>query len=206
MPGRGEHWEHVYATRSSSSVGWYQQEPVTSLRLVEGAGRERSNGVIDVGGGASSLVDHLLADGYTDLTLLDVSQRALDEVRTRLGNEAHRVRFLQHDVLTWEPERDYDVWHDRAVFHFLTDVADRDRYADTASRALRAGGSLVVATFAADGPTECSGLPVCRYSAEDLEETFSGSFLPVGREREVHTTPGNVAQPFTWVVLRRTSC
>ncbi len=185
-------------------MSWYESDPATSLRLIEAVAATPSAAVVDVGAGASLLVDNLLAHGFTAITLLDVSERALDEVRQRLGDAARGVTFVHHDVLTWTPDREYDVWHDRAVFHFLTEPTDRARYVEIASSAVRSGGSLIVATFAEDGPEQCSGLPVSRYSPEDLVETFSAFFSLIRHERADHVTPRGVVQPFTWVVLRRT--
>ena len=203
MADAAEHWDPIYASKPSTELSWYVGEPAVSLRLVEGMAVSPSVAVIDVGAGASLLVDRLLADDFTDITVLDVSRHALAEVEERLGAGARHVTFIRHDVLTWQSDRQYDVWHDRAVFHFLTDDARRDRYVETAARAIRAGGGLVLATFAEDGPTQCSGLPVSRYSAGDLETVFSGLFSLVEHEREVHRTPGGVDQSFTWTVLRR---
>jgi trans-aconitate methyltransferase len=185
-------------------VSWYQRDPVTSLRLVEQIATTPAAAVVDVGAGASLLVDGLLALGFVQITVLDISEQALSEVRDRLGRGARHVTFLRQDLLTWNPVRQYDIWHDRAVFHFLTASADRDRYVEVAAGAVRSGGSLVLATFAPDGPAQCSGFDVSRYSAEDLAETFSSSFALAHRAREEHTTPDGVVQPFTWVVLRRT--
>jgi SAM-dependent methyltransferase len=159
---------------------------------------------LDIGSGTSTLVDRLLDLGYQDLTVLDIAARALEQVSTRLGDQASRVHFVHHDVLTWEPDRHYDVLHDRAVFHFVTNADERAQYVALAARALRSGGALVIATFANDGPTHCSGLPVSRYSPEDLAGTFSEGFSLVADEREDHITPTGVVQPFTWAVLRRT--
>lgn len=200
---RGSHWEGIYASTALTDVSWYEREPVTSLRLIERAASGFSTGVIDIGSGGSLLVDRLLARGFTDVAVLDVSHRALMAVRERLGEEARNVTFVHQDVLTWKPDRQYDIWHDRAVFHFLTERAARDRYVETAASAVRSGGCLVVATFAEDGPTHCSGLPVARYSAPELEEAFSASFSLVEQEREEHVTPGGVVQPFMWAVLQR---
>jgi 2-polyprenyl-3-methyl-5-hydroxy-6-metoxy-1,4-benzoquinol methylase len=166
--------------------------------------REPSRAVIDVGAGESLLVDSLLARGFTDVTLLDISQHALREVERRLGEQAVHVTFVHQDVLTWAPDRQYDVWHDRAVFHFLTERAARNRYVETTARAIRVGGGLVLATFAEDGPTQCSGLPTARYSAIDLEATFSEYFSLDEHERDEHVTPRGIVQPFTCAVLRRT--
>ena len=157
---RGEHWESIYSASPFSQVSWYEREPATSLRLIEEIAAGPSAAVIDIGAGASSLVDRLLAGGFRDVTVLDISRRALDEVRRRLGERALPVTFIVQDVLRWAPDRQYDIWHDRAVFHFLTEPSEREAYVDLAARSIRSGGVLVVATFAADGPTHCSGLPV----------------------------------------------
>jgi hypothetical protein len=135
--------------------------------------------------------------------VLDIAEHALTQVRARLGDDVRRVHFVHHDVLSWEPDRQYDVWHDRAVFHFFTDPDERARYAGLASGAVRSCGALVIATFASDGPTRCSGLPVSRYSPEHLARMFSEAVTLVAREREAHVTPAGVVQPFTWAVLRR---
>jgi Methyltransferase domain len=201
---RGQHWEQVYATKRSTEVGWYQREPRTSLRLIEKFAPPSAS-VIDVGGGTSSLVDRLLVAGFGDITLLDGSQHALTEVRERLGEDAHRVTFLHQDLLSWMPDRHFDVWHDRAVFHFLTQERDRNHYVERVEHAVGADGLLVLGTFAEDGPTQCSGLPVARYAPEELGTVFSRSFSMIHREHEDHITPGGVTQRFTWVVFRRSS-
>jgi 2-polyprenyl-3-methyl-5-hydroxy-6-metoxy-1,4-benzoquinol methylase len=199
-----DHWDRIYSERPSTTLSWYERDPCTSLGLIEQTASDRSAAVIDIGAGTSFLVDRLLADGFSDITVLDLSRHALLEVEQRLGNRAMSVTLVQHDVLTWTPERKYDIWHDRAVYHFLTLTTARDTYIEIASDTIRKGGSLVLATFAADGPAQCSGLPVVRYSANDLAQVFSASFSLVAQEREEHATPSGVIQPFTWVVLRRT--
>jgi SAM-dependent methyltransferase len=203
MPERSNHWESVYNATPSTGLSWFEREPATSLRLIETLAAGPHAAVIDIGAGTSSLVDHLLVNGFTDVTVLDVSQYALTEVRHRLGSRAQHVTFVHEDVLTWKPDRQDDVWHDRAVFHFLTDQATRDRYVEIAASAIRVDGYLVLATFAEDGPPQCSGLPVTRYRAQDLEETFSASFTLLAQEREEHVTPAGVVQPFSWVALQR---
>jgi trans-aconitate methyltransferase len=200
----GEPWECTYATRSDTELSWYEREPATSLRLIGSVASGPLAAVVDIGSGTSTLVDRLLDLGFQDLTVLDIAADALEQVRTRLGDRAGRVTFVHHDVLTWEPDRHYDVLHDRAVFHFVTGVEERAHYVALVGRALRSGGALVIATFASDGPTHCSGLPVARYSPEDLAHTFSHRFSLVAHEREDHITPTGVVQPFTWAVLRRT--
>lgn len=201
---RTNHWDRIYAASPSTGLSWYEREPTTSMRLIDATDVGTSAVVIDLGAGTSVLVDHLVESGYTDVTVLDVSGRALDEVRQRLGAKSDAVTYLRRDVLSWEPDRHYDVWHDRAVFHFLTDPEDRDRYVEVATGAVRPGGWVVIATFADDGPTQCSGLPVARYSPERLAGVFSAQFSLVEEDREEHVTPAGVVQPFTWVLMRRT--
>jgi trans-aconitate methyltransferase len=196
------HWEGVYDSRAVDEVSWFQTEPSISRRLVTAAA-SRESPVVDVGAGAAHLVDLLLDDGCTDLTVLDVSARALAVVQDRLGDRAEQVTWVHGNVLDWQPGRTYDVWHDRAVFHFLTEPTDRSRYVDLVRRAVRPGGVVIVATFAPDGPTHCSGLPVARQDAAGLAAVFGSGFELEHSEREEHRTPSGVVQPFTWVVLRR---
>ena len=160
--------------------------------------------VIDVGGGAASLVDQLIARGFTDLTVLDISQVALTAARARVGHQAP-VSWVHEDVLTWRPRQRFDLWHDRAVFHFLVDPADQQRYLATVRATLAPAGAVIIATFASDGPDHCSGLPVARYSAEDLTALLGNAFTVVDTSREEHTTPAGARQSFTWVAARRAS-
>lgn len=198
-----ERWEQIYETRPTDQLSWYQREPAISHRLVVAAAPDRSAAIVDVGSGVSALVDRLLDDGYRGITLVEVSAHALDAVRARLGDRARAVAFVRSDVLDWSPDRAYDVWHDRAVFHFLTADTDRARYVEQATEAVRPGGALIVASFAADGPTHCSGLPVRRHTADDLAGAFAGAFTLQSNEREEHITPAGGRQPLTWAVLRR---
>ncbi len=195
---RASHWDDTYATRGAQEVSWFQPEPTVSLEIVRELEVDRSTPVIDVGGGASVLVDRLLSAGFDDITVLDISEVALATARNRTG-EIERVTWLQEDVLAWKPGRRYGLWHDRAAFHFLTTPHDRDAYVNTMSCALRPGGFVVVATFAGDGPEYCSGLPVARYTADDLVAVLGRRFCPRLTRREEHTTPAGVLQPFTWV-------
>jgi trans-aconitate methyltransferase len=180
-------------------LSWYQAEPDTSVRLLTKAAPPPSS-VIDVGAGASVLADRLLQRGWTDVTVLDVSAEASAVVRDRLGRAA---TVITADLLSWAPERNYDAWHDRAVFHFLTDSSGRSRYVAVASAAVRPGGSLIVGAFALNGPSHCSGLPTARYDAAALAEAFGPAFTLESNEHEEHVTPWGATQPFTWVVLRR---
>jgi len=163
---------------------------------------DRAEPVIDLGGGASVLADNLLHAGFSDLTVLDISETALREGRTRVG-EAAPVNWLHEDILSWRPLKQFALWHDRAVFHFLTEATDRDAYLRTLRRALGRRGAVVIATFAVDGPETCSALPVVRYSPHDLTETLGPTFEVVEFRREEHTTPTGAIQPFTWVAARR---
>ena len=200
---RASHWESVYGRNQADTVSWYQTEPVVSLELVDLLGISAEAGVIDVGGGASVLVDALLLRGFTDLTVLDISEAALRASQERVGADAP-VDWIAHDLLTWEPARRYDLWHDRAVFHFLSgDVVGV--YRDLLHRAVAPGGCVVMATFAPDGPEWCSGLPVTRYGADQLNETLGDEFKLVDHRREVHVTPSGATQPFTWIAARRIS-
>jgi ubiquinone/menaquinone biosynthesis C-methylase UbiE len=174
---------------------------VVSLELLEALDVRPDQSVIDVGGGASNLVDHLLDAGFGDIGVLDVSSVALDVARSRVGPTA-AVSWIVQDLLTWDPDRTWDVWHDRAVLHFLVDDADRERYARTMRRAVRPGGAVVIGTFAEDGPTECSALPVRRHSAEDLV-VLVGDVEVIAQRREVHQTPSGAPQPFNWIAGRR---
>lgn len=203
MEPRAEHWDDVYTSKPTDEVSWFQLEPERSLRhIIAVAGAEQS--VVDVGAGASVLVDRLLDVGFHDLTVVDISVQALSAVRDRLEGRSDAVTFECSNVLEWRPGRTFDVWHDRAVFHFLTSSDDRASYVALATSAVQTGGYLVLSTFALDGPTRCSGLEVARYDASSLAREFAPAFKLVGADREEHRTPWGVVQPFTWVMLRRT--
>jgi SAM-dependent methyltransferase len=198
-----QHWETVYVTSAPNKVSWHQPTAARSLALICEVAPALDAPIIDVGGGASVLVDELLRAGYRDLTVLDIAASALELARARLGPVADRVRWLEGDVRTAPLASDrYVVWHDRAVFHFLTDAADRAAYVGQVQRALRLDGFVIVATFAEDGPTKCSGLPVVRYSPEALNGEFGAGFELLKSEREVHVTPVGIEQPFTYCLLR----
>lgn len=202
MTADAGHWNSAYADRGDA-VSWHQQEATTSQALIAAVATPDAS-VLDIGGGASPLVDGLLARGHRDITVLDLSQVALDFARDRLGAHGASVTWRAGDLLAWAPDRTYDVWHDRAVLHFLVDDADRARYAELAARAVAPGGHAIIGTFAPDGPEQCSGLPVRRHSADDLAALLAGAFEPVRSEREEHRTPSGKAQPFSWLVARRT--
>ncbi len=200
---RREHWEHVYAERSPLEVSWYQREPVLSLRLIDHCEPGPDTPIIDVGGGASTLVDHLLARGHTDITVLDLAQSALDAAAERLGDAGAGVHWEQADITAFEPSRHYGVWHDRAVFHFLVDPEDRARYRAAAEAALPAGAHLIIATFGPEGPEKCSGLPVARYDAPSLATELGSAFERLETRHETHQTPGGAEQAFGFHLFRR---
>jgi SAM-dependent methyltransferase len=200
---RAEHWEHIYRTKGPDQVSWFQAEARLSRQLIERTVPDRTAPLIDIGAGASTLVDGLLASGYQDLTVLDLSPAALTQAQRRLGEIAARVRWRVADVLTAElPPASFDLWHDRAVFHFLVEPADRARYLAQVRTAVRPGGHILIATFAEDGPLRCSGLPVVRYSPAGLQEEFGASFPLVESHREVHVTPAGTEQAFTICLSR----
>ena len=199
------HWDGAYERNGATNVSWFQASPALSLQLIDSIGVDASDVAIDVGGGASTLVDGLLARGLTDLAVLDVSRVALDLSRERLGDAGASVQWIHSDVLTWTPDHAYTLWHDRAVFHFLTEPSDRAHYVDLARSAIALGGHLAIATFADDGPLQCSGLPVARYCAADLAFVFGSSFTVVDARQETHATPSGNTQRFTWLMLRRLS-
>lgn len=199
-----EHWERVYATKAATEVSWFQEHAALSLRLIQQAAVPVSASIIDVGGGASTLVDDLLAAGYEHLTVLDLSGAALATACARLGSRAAAVRWIEADILQADlPPHGYDVWHDRAVFHFLTSVEERQAYVSKVLQAVRPGGLVIVATFAEDGPASCSGLPVMRYSASGLHAEFGAPFQLLGHERESHSTPSGNEQKFVYCLCRK---
>ena len=202
--GKREHWDRVYESKKATEVSWYRSHLDVSLDLVARVAPDRKSAIIDVGGGAATLVDDLLGRGYEDVTVLDISASALDVARARLGDAATRVKWLSGDVTTVElPEAWYDVWHDRAVFHFLTESAQRSAYVRQVRRSVREGGHVIVGTFGPEGPLQCSGLDVVRYDADSLHEQFGAGFELVERKEEVHQTPLGRQQQFVWCVCRR---
>ena len=198
---RSNHWDDRYRTVGADQVSWFELEPALSLELLDLAGVTAAAPVIDVGGGASPLAGALVARGHADITVLDLSAEALARARAELTHP-DAVHWVEADLLTWAPTHRYDVWHDRAVFHFLVDPHDRATYLAVLRQALGSNGTVIVATFAADGPTMCSGLPVQRYSTGELVDELGPGFTPVATGRHDHSTPAGDVQPFTWVVLR----
>ncbi len=198
-----EHWDVVYSTKGFDSVSWFQGLPTPSLAALELLDAHANQSLIDIGGGASNLVDVLIKRGWSDLSVLDLSEAALAESKRRLGDLATRVDWIVSDITQWVPPRRYDFWHDRAVFHFLTNAEDRAAYAKRLSDGLAPSGAVVIATFAPSGPDRCSGLPVRRYDAESLAVEFGSAFEMVGNWTEDHVTPSGNRQAFTWCMFRK---
>jgi cyclopropane fatty-acyl-phospholipid synthase-like methyltransferase len=198
---RAEHWDAAYETHGATGVSWFQPAATRSIELIERLNLASDAAIIDIGGGASLLLDALVQRGFRDVSVLDVSETSLETVRQRLATGAP-VSLLHQDLLAWMPKRHFDLWHDRAVFHFLVAASERRRYIHTLRSALRPGGAMIIATFALDGPESCSGLPVARYSSTDLTKIFGPEFEVIEQTREEHVTPGGVTQPFTWLAAR----
>lgn len=207
MGSSRSHWEDVYAAKAETAVSWYQRHPVRSLQMIAAAAPDRTVPIIDVGGGASTLVDDLLAEGFGDITVLDVAEAALAKSKARLGaagsGDGSKVSWIAADITQWKPPRLYRVWHDRAVFHFLTDPARQDAYIAALEAATAPGATAIMATFALDGPEKCSGLPVQRYSPQTLAARLGRSFQLIDEARETHRTPGGLEQHFSYAMLRR---
>ncbi|MFL9959062.1 class I SAM-dependent methyltransferase [Paraburkholderia nemoris] len=199
-----EHWEGIYRSKSSHAVSWYRPHLETSLQLICEVAPDQSATIIDVGGGESTLVDDLLRRGYRNLAVLDMSAVALDTTKQRLGSFAEHVSWVESDITSVNlPEHRYDVWHDRAVFHFLTELSQRDAYIRLLTRALRPGGRVVIATFGPLGPNRCSGLDVRRYDAQQLSDEFGPGFELVTSTLEDHHTPAGSSQQFLYCSFRK---
>jgi trans-aconitate methyltransferase len=203
--GGSGHWNEVYSTRREDGVSWFEDTPDLSLRLIDRSGIAPDAPFIDVGGGASRLVDRLLERGFTDVTVLDLSSRALDNAKSRLGDAASKAGWVVADVSAWRNDRTYGIWHDRAAFHFLTETAAREAYLATLRQAVAPGGFAIFGVFAPDGPATCSGLPVMRYDARQLAQLLGSSFELLHQERHAHKTPWSVEQKFQFALFRRSS-
>lgn len=198
------HWDQVYSTKASDAVSWYQPHASLSLSLIRETGIDLDAPIVDVGGGASTLVDDLLDLGYSALSVLDLSEAALDAAASRLGARGDGVRWLEADITrTTFPEASIELWHDRAVFHFLNEADDRAAYVRTLSEAVKPGGHLIIGTFAENGPEKCSGLLVQRYSAQGLYSQFSAAFELVKTTTEAHQTPSGSIQAFVYCWCRK---
>jgi trans-aconitate methyltransferase len=200
---RAAHWENVYASKAEDEVSWFQERPAISLDLIHAAGVPRDAAIVDAGGGEARLVDALLEEGFEDVTVLDLSARAIEVAHRRLGARADRAKWIVADATSWQPERKYDLWHDRAAFHFLTEAEDRLAYMERLRMALPPGGHVVIGTFAPEGPEKCSGLPVMRHDAESLAAELGPAFRLEETRRHDHITPGGNVQRFQFSRFRR---
>jgi hypothetical protein len=198
-----DHWEQVYATKAADEVSWHQDTPSLSLELIDAAGLDAQSQIIDVGGGTSYLVDELLNLGYEQIGILDVSDAALHTVKTRLKRRVEQVELYVADVTRWHPPHQWDLWHDRAVFHFQVEESTRNGYLATLNRSVRLGGWAMIATFALDGPTRCSGLPVQRYGPDELTATLGTPWRLVETRTELHETPSGSTQSFGYYLFQR---
>lgn len=199
---REEHWVRVYEVKAPDTVSWYQAEPRPTLQALDRLGLGPNSSIIDVGGGASNLVDALLGRGWNDVTVLDIAAPALETAKARLGPKADKVHWEVSDITDWRPRRKYDVWHDRAVFHFLTEPAQREAYRLTLLEGLSQDGMVIMATFALDGPESCSGLPVQRYEPASLARELGPTLKLIESWREEHVTPWESMQAFNWCAFR----
>lgn len=194
-----DHWETVYQSKQPDAVSWFQEHATRSLEIIRSIGGSKAASIIDVGGGASTLVDDLLNEGFQHVSVLDLSKSALDVAKTRLGTRGDQVAWITGDIRSVVlPEQAFDIWHDRAVFHFLTDLADRQAYVRQVMKAVKPGGHVIVATFAPDGPEQCSGLPVARYAPEQLHGEFGPTFELLEHASEEHRTPWGTMQHFVY--------
>lgn len=200
---RKDHWENIYQTKSQQEVSWYQAKPETSLNFIVNSGMPLTAKIIDVGGGDSFLVDCLLELGYTDITVLDISAVAIEKAKARLGHKANDVKWIISDITAFKPTEQYDVWHDRAVFHFLTNDKDVEVYSKIASENIKTDGTLIIGTFSEQGPKKCSGIEIKQYSESSLGTAFENDFIKTASLTENHKTPFDTFQNFVFCVFRK---
>lgn len=203
MADRRAHWDEVYASKNTSAVSWFQPRPDLSLNLIHRTATRRDAAIVDIGAGASSLVDCLLEEGYADLTALDIAAQALEGSKARLGDAAQRVSWIVSDVTAWRADRMYDVWHDRAVLHFLTTPAEQELYAEALRAAVKRGGWAIIGGFAPHGPTQCSGLDIVQHDAESLGRLLAPDFMLMETHGQIHLTPQGREQAFRFHVFER---
>ena len=203
MSGQKPHWESVYATKRKDEVSWFQARAGRSLALIGDAAPNKACAIIDVGGGASSLAGDLIEAAYRDVSVLDIASAALERARARLGKASSKIEWIVADITKWQPPRRWNVWHDRAVFHFLISPEDQVAYIRALDAATAPGAGIVISTFALDGPQKCSGLPVERYSAATLAARLGNAFKLEKESREDHRTPGGAVQKFSYALMRK---
>lgn len=198
-----DYWNNVYKTKTEKEVSWFQEIPTTSLKLIEEIHPDTNWTIIDIGGGESRLVDHLLDRKFSDITVLDISSVSLDKVALRLKNKSPQVTLVSTNILNFHPNKQFDLWHDRAAFHFLTDPKDIYQYINLASNSIRSGGFLIISTFSKSGPEKCSGLPITKYSHDELIELFSENFINLKCFYETHETPWSSKQNFVFCIFKK---
>ncbi len=198
-----DHWEKIYSTKEIDGVSWYQETPTTSLNIIDSLKLNLNTCLIDIGAGKSFLADNLLDLGYNDITILDISRNALNEVTRRVGKKNHKIKCIESNVIDLSSGQKYDVWHDRAVFHFITNNKEREKYLDLLNSSLNKDGCLIIGTFSEDGPLKCSGLEVQRYSVKDLRELLKPNFKFIDGFKEIHDTPFNTSQSFTFCTFKK---
>lgn len=200
---RKTHWNRIYEKNSPEEVGWYQEHPEMSLKLIAATGVVVDGSIIDVGGGASKLSGILLDRGYKDLTVLDISRGSIERARLQFGSKNKHITWIEADVTTFNFTKKFDIWHDRAVFHFLTEPLDRERYVSSVNNALKPGGYLIISSFGLEGPPKCSGLKIVRYSPETLSSEFGDGFELLETMDEIHTTPSQIQQQFIYCRFKK---
>ncbi len=200
---RKSHWNDAYEGKSESTVSWFQKKPECSLELINHSGVPRSGTLIDVGGGASLLVDYLIRDGFTDITVLDISHVALCTAQARLGERKKLISWIEADITLFQTTEQFDLWHDRAVFHFLTQASERKRYINLLHQSIKPGGHVIIATFAIGGPKKCSGLNIVQYDATKLSQELGEIFTLIEQKDELHITPSGHKQAFGYYHFKR---
>tara|TARA_Y100000310_G_scaffold319407_1_gene374637 strand:- start:2922 stop:3542 length:621 start_codon:yes stop_codon:yes gene_type:complete len=198
-----EHWENIYNTKDFNEVSWYQENPKTSINLILSINSSKDFQIIDIGGGDSNLVDNLINLDFKDISVLDISLKALEKSKQRLGEKAKEVKWIESDIRNFETDNRFDIWHDRAVFHFLTSEEDIDKYVELTTKFLKPNGYLIIATFSLKGPEKCSGLNVQRYSKESIKEIFSKGFKYIKSVEEIHNTPFDTCQSFIYNIFKK---
>ena len=202
MIDKSSYWNRVYETKGEAEVSWFQKNPEPSLEFIRRYARDRSASIIDIGGGASRLVDHLLSERFQNLSVLDIASEAMALARDRIGSQGKSIKWIVSDVTKWAPVDHYDIWHDRAVFHFLTEFDDQKIYIETLKRALKKGGYLIIGTFALDGPEKCSGLPVLRHDSHSLQILLGSDFKVIDSRKHDHQTPFQTIQHFQYSIFQ----
>lgn len=197
-----QHWEKIYSEKNPQDVSWFQKEPVVSLKIIQNISNNKAQ-IIDVGGGASVLVDYLLKLGYFNIAVLDISGKAIEYAKRRLADQADKVEWYEKDITQFMPSHPYDIWHDRAVFHFLTDKESRESYKNALKSTIKSGSHVIIATFAKDGPKKCSGLDVVQYDSSSIQDEIGDEFLLLESQFETHLTPSGKEQRFNYFVFKR---